>query len=115
MGLGRGAEDWRVTLAAAGGALELTLRELHWYPHVQTEMVLQCSGNSRGRFGGVSPVSGSRWQDGAVANVVFGGARLRDVLADAAPDLLRGARYLTPRGAGTPHEDDLPPLNAVCP
>jgi sulfite oxidase len=51
--------------------------------------------------------------------VVFGGSRLRDVLADAPPELLTGARYLTARGASTPHEDDLPhfersvPLNDV--
>ncbi len=119
MELNRGAEGWRVTLAAAGGGLELTLPDLRAYPQHETEMVLQCSGNSRGRFGGVSPVSGSRWQDGAVANVVFGGALLRDVLGDVfrgvAPDPLKGARYLTARGAGTVHEDDLPPFERSVP
>jgi len=115
MELGRGAEGWRVALTGAGSGLELDLRDLQRYTHHETEMVLQCSGNSRGRFGGVSPVSGSRWGDGAVANVVFGGVLLRDVLADADPELLTGARYLTARGAGTPHEDDLPPFERSMP
>jgi len=123
MVLDKGPDNWRVTLAGAGGGLELTLHELRAYPRVETEMVLQCSGNSRGRFGGVSPVSGAQWQDGAVANVVFGGVLLhdlvRDIMRGTAPALLSGARYLTARGAGTIHEDDLPlfersvPLGAV--
>lgn len=113
MTLGPGAEDWLVTLAGAQETntltRTLTLPDLRAYSQHEAEMVLQCSGNSRGRFGGVSPVSGSRWQDGAVANVVFGGARLRDVLEDLAPNLL-SAGYLTARGAGTPHDDDMSPF-----
>ncbi len=108
MTLRRGAEDWQVTLPGPRGTNALTLPDLRAYPQHETEMVLQCSGNSRGRFSGVSPVSGSRWQDGAVANVVFSGARLGDVL-NLVPDQLE-LPYLTVRGAGTPHEDDMHPF-----
>ncbi len=118
MTLGQGAENWRVTLAGAHGidspTNTLTLPDLRAYPQHETEMVLQCSGNSRGRFGGVSPVSGSRWQDGAVANVILGGARLRDVLADLAPDQLDAA-YLTARGAGTFYENGMSPFERSVP
>ena len=53
-----------------------TTIELAWLrglPQVETEMVLQCSGNGRAYFSRTAPASGSQWQDGAVANVRFGG------------------------------------------
>ena len=114
MVLTRGAENWQLTLSQGEREHTLTLPDLRAYLQYETEMVLQCSGNSRGRFSGVSPVSGSRWQDGAVANVVFGGARLRDVLEGSAPDLMNAA-YLTVRGAGTRDEDDTPPFERSVP
>ena len=81
-----------------GAASRLTMSDLGRYPYTELEMVLQCSGNSRRRFGGSSPVSGAPWGDGAVANVVFGGVRLADVLtALELTDV--GARFLTARAA----------------
>ncbi|CAA9556982.1 MAG: hypothetical protein AVDCRST_MAG86-278 [uncultured Truepera sp.] len=106
--------DWRVTLVGPRQTLPLGLDDLGRYPQRETEMVLQCSGNSRRRFAGTSPVSGAGWGDGAVANVVFGGVLLRDVLG-AAPGLLEGTRYLTARGMGTAHEDDLPAFERSVP
>ncbi len=94
------------------GSRRLTLAQLRELPQHDTEMVLQCSGNSRGHFSGHSPVSGAQWQDGAIANVVFGGVLLRDVLGAAK---LGDARYLTATGAGTPHEDDLPAFERSVP
>ena len=114
MTLARGADDWQVTLKGPRGTDTLNVPALRAYPQHETEMVLQCSGNSRGRFSGVSPVSGSRWQDGAVANVVFGGVRLGDVIKNLAPDLLDAA-YLTVRGAGTAFEHDMPPFERSVP
>lgn len=108
MELGEGPSAWPFTLenTLTGTVLELDLSELARHPQVETEMVLQCAGNSRRNFAGRSPVSGAGWGDGAVANVVFGGVRLRDLLEAAPPDLLAGARYLSALGAGTPHADD---------
>ena len=91
--------DWSFTVQDGTSAAQLSLQEVQRYPITETEMVLQCSGNARGHFGGSSPVSGAQWQDGAVANVVFGGVRLKSVLDDLG--FLGGARYLTARGAGT--------------
>lgn len=105
---------WRLELGGRlATPLTLNAADLKRYPFAETEMVLQCSGNSRGQYGRASPVSGAQWQDGAVANVVFGGARLKDVLAPLG--VLNGARYLTARGAGDAHEPDLPPFERSVP
>ena len=99
MVLGAAPEDLHVRFERpGGGAAELGLAELKRFPYTELEMVLQCSGNSRRRFAGSSPVSGAPWGDGAVANVVFGGVRLADVFADLG---LTGAdaRFLTARAA----------------
>ena len=98
--------DWSLTVQNGTSSAQLSLYNLQRYPVTETEMVLQCSGNSRGYFGGSSPVSGAQWQDGAVANVVFGGVRLQTVLNDLG--FGGGARYLTARGAGTPQDNHGP-------
>lgn len=119
MGLEAGAATWEVTLTGPEASQRLSLRALRAYPRTETEMVLQCAGNSRGHFSGHSPVSGAQWQDGAVANVVFGGVLLRTVLSGALGDVLGeaapSAAYLTATGAGTPHEGDLPPFERSVP
>lgn len=104
MTLSAAPSDWPLTVYRPGGAaIRLELADLGRYPYTELEMVLQCSGNSRRRFSGSSPVSGAPWGDGAVANVVFGGVRLADVFADlglADAGLTgEGARFLTARAA----------------
>ncbi len=108
MTLAEAPTDWSFTLqdGASGKAKKLSVQDLRCYPVTETEMVLQCSGNSRGQFGSSSPVSGAQWQDGAVANVVFGGVRLKTVLDDLGSS--SEAPYLTARGAGTAHDNHGP-------
>ncbi len=107
MHLGVNDRAWQLELVDIEGARTLPLGALAELPQHETEMVLQCSGNSRGRFGGHRPVSGAQWQDGAIANVVFGGVLLRDVLGEAG----RGRTlYLTATGAGTPHGHETEPF-----
>lgn len=106
------AGPWRLELRGTR-SVTLEVTELKRYPLVETEMVLQCAGNSRAQYGRASPVSGAQWQDGAVANVVFGGVRLADVLSPLG--IPKGARYLTARGAGEAHEPDLPPFERSVP
>ena len=99
MTLAAAPTDWPFTIYRPdGGAARLTVADLGRFPYTELEMVLQCSGNSRRRFGGSSPVSGAPWGDGAVANVVFGGVRLADVLTDLGLTDT-GARFLTVRSA----------------
>lgn len=107
MTLRAGSDDWQLRLSDSGGDRTLSITDLHCYPHHETEMVLQCSGNSRGHFGGYSPVSGAQWQDGAMANVVFGGVLLRDLVTETDRE---SVTYLTATGAGTPHGHETEPF-----
>lgn len=100
--------DWHVLFRRPdGAAARLSLADLKRFPYTETEMVLQCSGNARSRFAGSSPVSGAPWGDGAVANVVFGGARLGDVLRELGLDGVK-ARFLTVRAAPAAADDHGP-------
>ncbi len=99
MTLAAAPTDGSLTIYRPGGAASrLTMADLGRYAYTELEMVLQCSGNSRRRFGGSSPVSGAPWGDGAVANVVFGGVRLTDALTDLGLTDL-DAQFLTARAA----------------
>ncbi len=106
MTLAEAPTEWSFTVQDGASSVQLSLPDLRRYPVTETEMVLQCSGNSRGHFGGSSPVSGAQWSDGAVANVVFGGVRLKTVLDDLG--FYGEARYLLARGAGTAHDNHGP-------
>ena len=93
------ANGWTVQV---GGLVEapvtLTATELLEYPRTEVEMVLQCSGNSREKFNRAAPVAGALWKHGALANVVFSGVPLKEIIR------LRDAPeypYLTARGEGT--------------
>lgn len=76
--------------------------ELAKLPRVEHEMVLQCSGNGRAMFSAASPVKGSPWRHGAMANVRFGGVSLRAVFEkfDVRPHA--AAKFLTAEGGDTP-------------
>lgn len=52
----------------------------HFEP-VEIAAVNQCSGNSRGLF--APRVTGGEWQNGAMGNALWKGARLKDILAKA--------------------------------
>jgi len=61
--------------------LSLSVADLKKYEAVEVVAVNQCSGNSRGFF---SPrVPGGQWQNGAMGNARWTGARLQDILAKA--------------------------------
>ncbi|PCH42230.1 molybdopterin binding oxidoreductase [Wolfiporia cocos MD-104 SS10] len=50
------------------------------FEKVEVEAALQCAGNRRKEMSKLQPVVGVLWDDGVVANCVWGGTRLRDVL-----------------------------------
>ena len=93
------AEGWRVQV---GGLVEtpvtLPVSELLERPRTEVEMVLQCSGNSRAKFNQTAPVAGALWKHGALANVVFSGVPLKELLE---PQDVPERLYLTARGKGT--------------
>jgi sulfite dehydrogenase len=58
--------------------LQLSMDDLRKFEKVSFTAVLQCAGNGRSFFD--PRVPGGQWRNGAMANVTWGGARLRDVL-----------------------------------
>ncbi|KAF7327560.1 hypothetical protein MKEN_00335000 [Mycena kentingensis (nom. inval.)] len=60
--------------------LRMSLRDLKAFPKTEVTAVLQCAGNRRKEMAAIKPVNGVLWNDGVVANCVWGGARLCDVL-----------------------------------
>ncbi|MDX1963872.1 MAG: sulfite oxidase [Pirellulales bacterium] len=76
-----------------------TVEQLRELPQTELEVVLQCSGNSRSLFHSAAPVEGVPWQQGAMANVVFGGVRLQDLFRHLKITPPPDARFLTAAGA----------------
>ena len=99
-------DTWRLRISGVvDRPLELSFENLRTkFPKVAVTAVNQCSGNSRGRF---SPrVLGGQWGDGAMGNAVWGGARLKDVLAMAG--VRQGAVQMTFDGLDKPAYPTVP-------
>lgn len=90
------SEHWRLVLEGeVAHRLELSLADLRSLPCLRVPLVLECAGN--GRKGLKPAVPGVDWGWGAVSRVVFGGARLSDLLHRAG--LAPGAREILAEGA----------------
>jgi DMSO/TMAO reductase YedYZ molybdopterin-dependent catalytic subunit len=93
--------EWRLRIAgtAAEAPREFTYAELRrkfkWH---EVAAVNQCSGSRRGLF--APHVAGVQWGYGAMGNAVWGGVRLKDVLAEAG--LAAGALEVKADGADQP-------------
>ena len=61
--------------------LQLSMDDLKQFERVSYTAVIQCSGNGRSFF--EPRVAGGQWKNGAMGNVTFAGARLRDILNKA--------------------------------
>lgn len=74
------AARWRLAVDGEVEApVELSLSALRAMPQVEQVSFLECTGNGRSRF---QPVAeGTTWKNDAAGNAVWGGVRLRDVLA----------------------------------
>ncbi|KIK63199.1 hypothetical protein GYMLUDRAFT_41525 [Collybiopsis luxurians FD-317 M1] len=53
------------------------------FPKVRVVAALQCAGNRRNEMGAIKPVHGVGWNGGVIANCIWGGVRLRDILIHA--------------------------------
>ena len=101
------AEGWTVEISGLlKHSLTLEVADLSERHHIDLEMVLQCSGNSRAKFAQAAPALGAQWEHGALANVVFSGVPLREVLGPCG--VQAEATYLNARGRGTLDEDAPP-------
>ncbi|HVX09930.1 MAG TPA: sulfite oxidase [Pirellulales bacterium] len=98
-------EDWRFNI---GGMVEtprtVSLAQLREMEQTACEMVLQCSGNGRAHFSKAAPVKGAPWREGAVANVRFGGIRLKSLFDSFQLGLAPDARFLTAEGKDGPQK-----------
>jgi len=101
------AKDW--SLSVGGDAAEREVR--FGYEQIRKEFapveltaVCQCSGNRRGLF--EPHVAGVEWGVGAMGNAVWGGVRLKDVLAKAG--IKAGAVEVVFNGADHPPLDKTP-------
>jgi DMSO/TMAO reductase YedYZ molybdopterin-dependent catalytic subunit len=114
------AATWRLTVdGAVEDSLSLDLERLRSFPAVSTAVTLECAGNGRAHLS-PRPVS-QPWLEGAVGTAVWTGARLSDVLADAAPTrsavdvVLTGADHGIERGVEQDYARALPVAEALRP
>lgn len=76
---------WRLTVGGlVDQSLELSLADLQSMTTRTYTAFLECSGNSRGRFGDdPEPVEGTQWGNGAIGNAEWTGVPLADILDQA--------------------------------
>lgn len=73
---------WRIKVGGnTDRSFELSMDDLKAFPKVTYTAVIQCAGNGRSLFD--PRVPGGQWGNGAMGNVTWGGARLKDILAKA--------------------------------
>ena len=94
-------DGWTVEIEGVGNPGSVTVRELKQMGVTTQAMVVQCSGNGRGFF--EHDPSGSQWEVGACANVIWTGVPVSTV-AEALGGPAASARFLTATGG-----DPLPP------
>jgi DMSO/TMAO reductase YedYZ molybdopterin-dependent catalytic subunit len=71
--------QWRLTVGGnTEKELQLSMEDLRKFERVTYTAVIQCAGNSRSFFD--PPVAGGQWENGAMGNVTWTGARLKDIL-----------------------------------
>ncbi|KAF8622583.1 hypothetical protein AX15_006927 [Amanita polypyramis BW_CC] len=77
--------DYTLSLTAAGPTnLKFTVEDLKiLFPKTHVVAVLQCAGNRRKEMAAQKPVRGVTWGDAAIANCLWGGVRLSDILKHA--------------------------------
>lgn len=96
-------DDWKVELGGRiAPANVISGAELSRLPQVETELVLQCSGNGRAFFAKSAKAEGAQWQRGAMGNVRFKGVPLKAVLDKLGIKVDPSARFLTAEGRDVP-------------
>ncbi|TAN44254.1 MAG: twin-arginine translocation signal domain-containing protein [Nitrospirae bacterium] len=74
--------EWRLKVGGnTGKELSLSMADLKKFEKISYTAVLQCAGNGRSFF--EPRVPGGQWKNGAMGNITWTGARLRDILNTA--------------------------------
>ncbi len=79
---------------------------------VEIEMILQCSGNGRNEYGGIK---GTPWNQGGVANVVFGGVPIKAILEKYGVEVDPQVKFITAEGHDGPMGEEKPDLEHSIP
>ncbi len=91
--------EWRLTVSGhVNKEIRLSMSDIKKLPAASYAAVLQCSGNGRSFF--EPRILGGQWSNGAMGNVVWKGARLKDILNSAG--LKPGAVDVTFNGLDRP-------------
>lgn len=91
--------EWRLTVSGhVNKEIRLSISDIKKLPAASYAAVLQCSGNGRSFF--EPRILGGQWSNGAMGNVVWKGARLKDILNSAG--LKPGAVDVTFNGLDRP-------------
>ncbi len=106
-------EEWRLAVTGlVDQELELTFEELQGMPARTITAFLECSGNSRSRFGDdPAEVEGTQWANGAIGNAEWTGVSLVDVLTMAA--VQEGAVDVVAQGGDFPEMQRGLPLSVA--
>jgi DMSO/TMAO reductase YedYZ molybdopterin-dependent catalytic subunit len=94
----RNADAWEVSLEGVANPRRINLGELKKMGVVSVATVLQCSGNGRALFD--HKASGTQWETGAAANVLWSGVPLRTVV-EALGGPVEAAKFMTNTGGET--------------
>ncbi len=82
-------DDWRLQIdGLVFNSAEMSLADIKQLPRVAMPVTMECAGNNRGDLD--PPTPGNQFQNGAVSNAYWAGARLMDVLTRA--EMKPGAR-----------------------
>ena len=100
-------DTWRLKIGGnVTSPLELTFDEIKKFERVTYTAVLQCAGNNRSAF---SPrVFGGQWGNGAMGNITWTGARLKDILNKAG--IKPGSTQISIDGLDGPPVETVPDL-----
>jgi sulfite oxidase len=94
---------WKIELAGLVDRPQtIDAAALAGLPQTEREMVLQCSGNSRGLFAQAAITKGTQWGRGGMGNVRFSGVPLAALLERYGVRIKPQARYLTAEGKDEP-------------
>ena len=92
------ADSWEISFEGVASPRQMTLGDLKKMDVTTIATVLQCSGNGRALFD--HKASGTQWETGAAANVLWSGIPLRTVV-EALGGPADGAKFMTNTGGET--------------
>jgi sulfite oxidase len=107
-------EGWEIELTGLIRPFRVIVRaeELLEMEQVEYEMILQCSGNGRNKYGGIK---GTPWDQGGIGNVRFAGVPVKAILAKHGVEVDPQVKYITAGGQDSPLGTEKPDVEHSIP